>query len=55
MARLGEVKKSPSKYISLAVSEVLYEELEFCADDKGMKVNDYIRQILSEAVIHHRQ
>lgn len=55
MARLGEVKKSPSKYLNIALSEVLYEELEFCADDKGMKVHEYIRQILSEAVIHHRQ
>jgi len=51
--RLDEVRKVPTRSFNIRISEELYDELVFKADELDIKVIDLIRRVLSD-FIHHR-
>ena len=55
MSRINDVRtRRRVKSVNFRLSQEDYDELEFMAENAGIKTNDFIRKVLSD-FIHHRQ
>lgn len=55
MSRIDDVRtRRRVKGVNFRLSQEDYDELEFMAENAGIKTNDFIRKVLTD-FIHHRQ